>query len=389
MTKRIIKINSNEFKNSSRDERELNVYKELGASVMVVAKGTQERHKHKDYVNGIEVLRLGTRPIKYIPNIINQLLSVFIWARIVRNLKADVISGRDLEGLLIAYISTLLTSKNNKPKIVYDSHEFEMGRNRVLNSRIKTFMVKKLEKYLMSKCCVSIFVSNSIEKKVVETYKVKTPTIVVRNIPSKWELQSAQVEEKRKEFKDFFQKDYFIIMYHGALLPYRGIERLIEAASRLNDVGCVLLGMVQEKYFNDLKKLISSLKMEDRVYFHGAVSLEELKNYIAATNVGIVTIEPRTMSYYYSLPNKLFENIQCSTPVIASDFPDMAELINYYHIGLTVNPLSIEEIVSGIKQMKDDNNLYDSCKHALLRAKEELCWNVEKKKLEEAYYKYY
>ena len=389
MIKRIVKVNSNEFKNSSRDERELNVYKELGASVLVVAKGSQERHKQIDTVNGFEVMRLGTRPLKHVPNIFNQILSIFIWARIIRGLKADVLSGRDLEGLLIAYISSLHVSKKNTPKIVYDSHEFEMGRNRVLNSKLKTFLVKKLESFLISKCCVSIFVSESIEKKVVETYHLNVPTIVVRNIPPKWDLLSEKVVEKKKELNDFFRRDYFIIMYHGALLPYRGIERMLEAASRFHDVACVLLGMVNEKYLEDIRNRIAALNMKERVYYHDAVSLDELKYYIAATNVGMVTIEPSTLSYYYSLPNKLFENIQSLTPVIVSDFPDMAELINRYQIGLCVNPLSEDDIEAAIKTMKDNKQFYNVMKENMVRARNELCWEVEKKKLIEAYHRFY
>lgn len=389
MAKRIIKVNSNEFKNSSRDERELNVYRELGAFVLVVAKGPQERHMQTDIVNDFEVLRLGTRPIRCIPNILNQIMSVFIWARIIRGLNADVLSGRDLEGLFIAYISTLFISKQNKPKIVYDSHEFEMGRNRVLNSRFKTFAVKKLEKFLISKCCVSIFVSESIEKRVVDSYHPKTPTIVVRNIPPRWELISDKVEQKNKEIKGHFNKNCFIVMYHGALLPYRGIERLLEAVSQFDDVSCVLLGMVKEGYLDEIRDIISSLNIRDRVYYHDAVPLDELKYYIAATNVGMATIEPSTLSYYYSLPNKLFENIQSLTPVIVSNFPDMAELVNKYQIGLSVNPLSVDDIVAAIKKMKENESFYKDLKNNLVKARTELCWEVEKNKLVNAYYSFY
>lgn len=389
MTKKIIKVNSNEFKNSSRDERELNVYKELGASVLVVAKGIQDNHKQIDNVNGFDVMRLGTRPLKIAPSFINRALSIIIWARIIRALKADVLSGRDLEGLLISYLSTIWLYKKNKPKIVYDSHEFEMGRQRVLNSKFKTFVVKKLEKYLISKCCVSIFVSESIEKAVVRTYHLKSPTIVVRNIPPIWELCSDKIIEKRIEFKNFFKRDYFIIMYHGAILPYRGIERMLEAASRFNDVACVLLGMVNEKYLGEIKSRISSLNIQDRVYYHDTVPLDELRYYIAATNVGMVTIEPNTMSYYYSLPNKLFENIQSLTPVIVSDFPDMADLINRHQIGISVNPLSVDDIEDAIKKMKENVSFYYGLKENLADARKVLCWEVEKEKLVNAYHSFY
>ena len=98
----------------------------------------------------------------------------------------------------------------------------------------------------------------------------------------------------------------------------------------------------------------------------------------------LATFEAITKSYYYSLPNKLFENIQSLTPVICSDFPEMRRIIKKYNIGLTCDPQDISEIARCILLLKEDKKLYEKLEENLKLAKKELCWEEEKKILQEA-----
>ena len=47
----------------------------------------------------------------------------------------------------------------------------------------------------------------------------------------------------------------------------------------------------------------------------------------------------------------------------------------------------LEEIADAICRMRDDRELYDSCKENLKKAKEDLCWEKEKSVLQAAYRK--
>ena len=87
------------------------------------------------------------------------------------------------------------------------------------------------------------------------------------------------------------------------------------------------------------------------------------------------------------LPNKFFENIQSLTPVIVSNFPEVSKIVDEYNIGIKVDPNSIAEIIEAIEKMRYDKILYATFKSNLKKAKEELCWEKEKKVLEQAYEK--
>lgn len=103
---------------------------------------------------------------------------------------------------------------------------------------------------------------------------------------------------------------------------------------------------------------------------------------MGTTDVGIMTIPAVTESYYYGLPNKLFENIQGLTPVIGTHYPEMKKIIEGYDIGISVDPNNVLAISEAIKTMRENKEMYVKFKKNLLKVKEKLHWGNEKKKLE-------
>ena len=91
-------------------------------------------------------------------------------------------------------------------------------------------------------------------------------------------------------------------------------------------------------------------------------------------------------SYYLSLPNKIFEYIQANVPILASDLPEIARIINKYEVGLTCKPNEEATIKEALDKMfiEDKWNIF---KKNTFIAKEELCWEIEKKGLMDAYRK--
>ena len=94
---------------------------------------------------------------------------------------------------------------------------------------------------------------------------------------------------------------------------------------------------------------------------------------------GLSIIEPIYFSYKYSLPNKLFEYVMMDIPVIVSDIPEQAGLVKHYNIGLIAD---LNDPVLTAEQMKQDKADRNA---ALQKAKMELNWKEEKKKLINVY----
>lgn len=384
--KRVLKICANTWDSASRDKRELTLCRDLGAETLVMAKGAPGDSFREEEVSGFHVYRFSTRPLgtaRWLTPL-NQILSLFVWGRKARKFRPDVITGHDLPGLFVGYLSNF--GNSHKAALVYDSHEFEIGRA-VRRSRLQIWLVTRLERFLMKRCAFSIMVNDSIADEVQRIHRLKERPVVARNVPSYWELDPAEAARVRSGLleKLGLPEGTFLTMYHGALMPERGIENLLRAVALTPGTAAVVLGNGNESYVSSLHALCRELGAADRVLFHPAVPVEALRNYAGAADMGVSLLQPVVQNHILALPNKFFENIQSLTPVIVSDFPAISSLLRHYGIGLPVNPESPEDIAAAIRRMRDDREFYAACKENLKRAKEELCWEREKTALEEAY----
>lgn len=383
----VLKICGSDWTSASRDRRELSAYRELGYDVLVMAKGEPGDRGRPDEVSGFPVLRYSTRPLgARVPNPVNRFVSLFQWAHNARQLHPNVISGHDLlPGLLIAWMSTLLQRK--KPQLIYDSHEFELGRYAKRTAFQKT-CIRYLEAFLMRRCAFSIMVNDSIADEVQRIHKLKDRPVVVRSTPDRWTLDPQKLAATRAELlAQFRSRDVrMLLMFHGNHGFGSGLEYLIDALARFPDLGLVLLGKKTDaKYYADLVEQAARLGVSDRVLALDAAPFAELRNYVGAVDLEMMVGKPPVKSYYFALPNKMFEAIQGETPIITSDRPEMSRIVREYGVGLICEPGNVDDLCRCIEKMRTDKAFYAQCKENLLRAKDELCWEREKNVLKDAF----
>lgn len=378
-----LKICCSEWVNENRDKRELSVCRELGMDILVMAKGTSGDRGRKDEIDGYEVRRLSTRPLgNKFPNLINRAISIISWASYAKKVNANIISGHDLGALTIAWFSTMFMPKEKKPKLVYDSHELEIGRNARRN-RVTTWIITYWERLMIKSCSLIIVVNDSIADEMQRIHKLKERPVVVRNMPKKWDIDEKVCRKKREELLDEIGGVRLLVMYHGAISRGRGIEDLIDVALHFDCVGLVILGEASDKEF--YHSLIDKIQFMKNVIMHHAVPMSELWKYVGAADVGMVNISPVTKSYYFALPNKLFENIQAMTPVIVSDLPELRGIVEKYGVGMICEADSSKSIELCLKKIMENEFLLKKYKENAKKAKEELCWEKESQILIKAY----
>ena len=382
---RVLKICGSTWENASRDKRELSVYEELGNEVFVLAKGDFNDRGREYLVDGFKVYRYTTRPFSdKIPNSINRIAALFIWTRHAKKLKPDVISGHDLiPALTISWLSTFFNKK--KPILIYDSHEFELGRVES-RGKVKLWMIAHWERFLMKQCAFSIMVNDYIADEVQSIYRLKEKPVVLRNTSNYWEIDHSVCDRMHLELLSLFSdKVDFIAMYHGAVSPIRGIELIMEAVASNEKIGLAIIGNGDSQYKDSLIQLGKELGIANRIYFHNAVNIKDLWKYVGAADVGVIASPAKMKNALYSLPNKFFENIQSETPVICPDYPAMKELVDRYQIGLTCDPTDKVALANTLNKMRTDKELYKRFKKNTLNAKRDLCWEKEKEKLTQVF----
>lgn len=383
---KILKLTIEEWKNASRDKRELSVCRELGMDIIVLAKGNPEDRGRKEVVAGFDVVRYTTRPLgKHVPVIINRIASIFYFAHQARKIKPDIISGHDLGALMIAWMSTLF--RIHKPKLVYDSHEFTLGLAGPDRGKFAKWRIKHEERFLMKRCAFSIMVNDVIADTVQHIHGLKDRPVVVRNIPNYWNVDPQVTKEMHESYCKQLNipNNSFIVMYHGVVTPGRGVETLIQLVSKNPNIYGVVLGNGDEGYMDSLHKQVAELNVTDRILFIPAVPIAELWKYVGAADLGLILIPASCENHRLSLPNKFFENIQSETPLACPDYPAMSEIVKKYDNGSTFNLEDFEDIQSKIDELRTDETMYAQKKEGTKRAKEELCWENEKKNLQNAY----
>ena len=90
-----------------------------------------------------------------------------------------------------------------KVKLIYDSHEFELGRN-VKRRKAALTLVKWWEGFLMKRCVFSIMVNDTIADEVMRIHNLKNRPIVIRSTPNLWNIDNDECLRTRTElFNEF------------------------------------------------------------------------------------------------------------------------------------------------------------------------------------------
>jgi len=287
--------------------------------------------------------------------------------------KADIFLSNDLDTLPANFTA----SKIRKKKLVYDSHEYFTEVPELVNRPNIKRIWENIEKRILPKLKNTYTVCNSISEIYNKKYNINMK--VVRNIPKCSEITEEKIKTNLP--KDIIDKK--IIIYQGAVNVGRGIEQVIKAMQYVENAKFVIVG--NGDIFDDIKKLTSDLKLNDKVYFTGKIPLNELFAYTQKADIGISIEENIGLNYYYALPNKLFDYIRANVPIIASHLPEIENIVTTYNIGCFIENHKPEHIAEKINLMLNSPEKVQLWKNNLKKASAELCWENEEKVLEEIF----
>ena len=288
--------------------------------------------------------------------------------------KVNILVANDLDSLPANYLAYRLKRILNPGlKLVYDSHELftELPE---LNGRERTKKIWiNIEKRILPLIKNAYTVCQPIANYYHEKYGLCME--VIRNMPKLKNSYSKLKEPSPIEFP----VNKKIILYQGALNIGRGIEQVIDLLPDLEDVVFVIAGTgTIEK---SLHQRVIQKKLGDKVIFTGKISLEQLNQLSPKADLGLVMQADLSLSYRYVLPNRLFDFIKARVPVIASDLPEIKNIVELEKTGLMVHGLDDPELLSKIKRLLYDEELRLQIKTALTSCSTKYCWENEEPKL--------
>ena len=294
---------------------------------------------------------------------------------------ADIYHAHEEQVLLVGY---LIARVKRKP-LIFDAHELPLTDHSVTRWSGLHAMATWLLRRVVPSCAGVITVSPPLADEIRRLYRSPEVTLV-RNVPI---YRAVEKQDRVRQRLNLDQKTR-IALYQGYVLPDRGFDRLIRAARFLEqDIVMVILGPGPDEYFAELRNLIESEGVAERVKFLPAVPYAELLDWTASADLGLAIFPPDySLSIRMCLPNKFFEYLMAGLPVLSSQLDVVVELIKAYDVGQVVPSLAPTDIAQTINTMLSDPaalaRMSANGKQAVLQ---EFNWGKERVKLIQLYQK--
>lgn len=174
--------------------------------------------------------------------------------------------------------------------------------------------------------------------------------------PSRVVPDGSRLPEKLPAFEEVHSPAR--VYYIGQLYPWKGVDVLVEAMRHVNGAELVIVGgLPQEPDLDRLKRLASSLSLEDRVRFRGFVPPPELRAERTNADLFVIPLLDSTTARLFTSPLKLFEAMASGRPVIASDLPSIREILTHKENALLVPPGDARALAASIETLLRDPTL--------------------------------
>jgi glycosyltransferase involved in cell wall biosynthesis len=165
------------------------------------------------------------------------------------------------------------------------------------------------------------------------------------------------------------QRNKRTLIYVGGLTEERGLLVMLRIAELLRNQNVELQLMGRFPFPEDEKHI----RAVPNVRYLGHQSLRSVYQRIAAADLGLLLLQP-VPAYAYAGENtlKLFEYMCCALPLVASDFPNLRQIIEAAQCGICIDPCNAEQAAAAIlellKQPELRRQLGNNGRNAVLRA---------------------
>jgi glycosyltransferase involved in cell wall biosynthesis len=238
-----------------------------------------------------------------------------MFARHVAAVEPDIIHAHDLICLPTGYDAAQMCSA----RLVYDAHELEVHRNPPLPFFQKRFVAKVEKKYGRQADAV-ITVGRKVGE-VLGAHLTRSDINVIYNSP----IIEPCSRNVRSDLE--LDNDTPLLLYVGKVTAGRGVGEFLAVLPKLRGVIFTTVGPCDDKTRAVLERQADRLGVAARFRMLPPVPFEQVVDYIKGADLGIISVEPVTLSYQYCMPNKLFEMSFANVPIISNELDEFGEYL--------------------------------------------------------------
>lgn len=283
--------------------------------------------------------------------------------------RADMLFSNDLDTVLPNYF----VSRIKRCKMILDSHEYFTETPEVVHRPRVQRVWKRIEGFAVPRLGRLITVNESIAELFRDKYGVEVA--VVRNIPMRRALPPAGDRAKLGLPAD----KHLLVLQGSGINIQRGAEELVQAMALLDDCHLMIIG--GGDVLPLLKEMARELHIEERISFLPRMPYADMMAHTQLAEVGFTLDKDTNLNYRFSLPNKLFDYIQASVPIVASHLVEIEKIIRQYDLGLFIDEHTPECIARTVREALANENRRRQWKENLAKAAQELCWENEEQNL--------
>jgi glycosyltransferase involved in cell wall biosynthesis len=268
--------------------------------------------------------------------------------------------------LLVPAHTIPLLPIRRKVKVAATVHDVGFKRFPELYKPIQVWYHDLTMRRIKSRANVIITISEFSKREMMELYGVKESQIKVVYLGYDEKTYNERSGENSKTAQEKYNLTSPYLLYVGRLEKKKNIGNIVAAFAlakdNFPDLKLVLAGSGGNQ-FEEIKKIIADLKLEDEIILPGYVAQEDLPGLVAGAEIFMFP----TLYEGFGLP--ILEAMACGTPVITSDMLPHTEVGG--SAGVYADPHSPQSLSDAIIKILENPEFKSSLQaKGLLRAKE-------------------
>ena len=366
----IVICRSNPIAPDPRVEKEAVSLVEAGHQVRVIGwdrSASLPVHVRKDHY---EIHRIPIRShygtgLSNLPQLIRWQIRLFLWLFTHRK-EYDALHACDFDTVLPCMAMKLVFGK----KLVYDIFDFYPDHLRRTPGLIKS-VLRAFDYWIINQVDAVILVDDSRRAQIKSTSPKRL--FLIYNSPA----------DVSRQFQDYepSPKGGLRLAYIGLFQKERG---LLEVAALMKQHPEWTLDMAG--FGGDEEAVLTACRDTANINLHGIVPYEKALHLSAKADVLFATYDPGIPNHKYSSPNKVFEAMMLSKPIVVARGTNMDKMITNWECGIVVSYGNIAELEEAFLQLANDPALRERLGQNGRKAYDTFYkWDIMKLRLQELY----
>lgn len=266
---------------------------------------------------------------------------------------------------------------------LWDTGSTKFGDSIVRNPKI----VERVEDWVMKRVDHTIVVVEESKERLVASGIDPDEITVVSNTPSLSRVEeyaTIAAERQRNDGVAGASDRALSLVYLGVMEEARGVGLVIDALAAVREAGIeVTLDLIGDgRALPDFRARAEAHGLSDDVVrVHGFVEYRDALRIVAQMDAGLIT-HHASESWENTIPNKLFDYMSLSVPVISSDVTPVKRVLDESGAGVTFRDRDVMDLARVLREFHANPDRAEMGKRGIEAVRRHYNWDREARSLE-------